>query len=166
MGWVRYACLAATAVVAIAVSCSEGGGNNGGGGGGEGGCGYNPPEALFTLVVQAPEAEVLPQDLTIVVRWSAGEEPTFVLGDKTSWKTLDEGSNIACVLDHAAPVPTDLTELRCELWTSGTTEVEVQAAGYVPIDETLVPKLTSGCDVPVPSEVIVTLAVDLDAGVD
>ena len=49
-------------------------------------------------------------------------------------------------------------DLVCELWTSGPTRVRMTAEGYVPIDETLAPATTEGCDRPVPSEVTMELA--------
>lgn len=121
-----------------------------------------PPEALFTVVVRTADDALLPEDTTVSVRWSAGEEPTFVLDDPNTWKTLDDGVNLVCGVesDRAA-----LSELRCELWTSGATEIEVTATGYVDLLETLTPAEKPGCDEPVPSEQELELIPDADAGV-
>jgi hypothetical protein len=133
------------------------------GAGGAGGCPLSQPEALFTVIVSA-RGEALPNDTTLSVRWSAGAEPTFILGDRDTWHTLDDGSNVVCDIDHDAGVPSDLEELRCELWTSGATEIEVGASGFVTYLETVTPEEREGCDHPIPSEVTVELVPDLDAG--
>jgi hypothetical protein len=131
---------------------------------GEGGCPtQSAPAALFTLKVSAMRGP-LPEDTTLQVRWSAGDEPQFVLSDPETWKTLEDGSNVVCDLAHDAGPPVDLLELSCELWTSGATEIEVTATGYVTHNETLTPKEIDGCDEPVPSDVEVNLVVDVDAG--
>jgi hypothetical protein len=106
----------------------------------------------------------VPGDTTVRVKWSAGEEPEFILDEPDSWKTLEQGSNLVCDIERDAGPPSDLDELRCELWTSGATEIEITAAGYLTHDETLMPKEIDGCDDPVPSELEVELVPDLDAG--
>ena len=128
---------------------------------GEGGCPGGAPEALFTVVVRTADAEPLPSDTTVKVRWSVGEEPAFVLDDPDTWKTLEDGVNVVCEVD---PEAAEVAELRCELWTSGPTEVEVTATGYLDLDETLTPEEREGCDMPVPSEKELELAPDVDAG--
>jgi hypothetical protein len=165
---IRHA-LAAGAVaglLATAATCDEGGetATAGGGNSGEGGCPTDgPPEALFTLKVTAMRGPV-PGDTTVRVKWSAGEEPEFILDEPDSWKTLEQGSNLVCDIERDAGPPSDLDELRCELWTSGATEIEITAGGYLTHDETLMPKEIDGCDDPVPSELEVELVPDLDAG--
>lgn len=141
---------------------SPSGGGGEGGGGGAGGC---PSEvtALFTVTLTAAEGPV-PPDTQVLVTWSAGEEPLFDLDDPTTHKTLEDGSNLVCDVDASGAPPTDLEALECHLWTSGATRVEVTAMGYLPIDQTLVPEFIDGCDVPIPTEVELTLEVDLDAG--
>ena len=137
----------------------------GGAGGDGGGCPMGPPEALFTITVTSEDDErILPPDTTVTVRWSAGEEPAFVLGDPATWKTLEDGSNLVCDVDHDQPAPTDLTELHCELWTAGATEVEIQAEGYLDYLDTLTPLEKEDCDLPVPSEHELPLETDPEAG--
>ncbi len=102
--------------------------------------------------------------MTLRVTWSAGEEPVFVLNDPESWKTLEDGTNVACDIERDAAAPSDLQQLSCEIWTSGATLVEVSGTGYVPYEETLTPEKLDACEDPVPSEVDVELTVDHDAG--
>jgi hypothetical protein len=128
-----------------------------------GGCHTGAPTPLYTVKLRAINGPV-PIDTTVRVRWSAGEEPLFVLEDKTTWLTLDEGSNVECDLDRSGPVPADLAELSCELWTSGSTEIEINAAGYVTYEQTIMPMELEGCDGPVPQVVDVELKIDTDAG--
>ena len=131
---------------------------------GEGGCPpQGPPAPLFTLKVTAMRGP-LPEDTTLRVRWSAGDEPEFVLGQPDTWMTLEQGSNVVCQVPHDAGPPTDMTELVCELWTSGATEIDLTAQGYLPHNQTLTPKTIDECEDPVPSEVEVDLTLDLDAG--
>ncbi len=165
MGWKRYAGLWGVALALLLFwACEDGrpptSDTTGTGGGG---CPMGPPRALFTLKVHAADGP-LPPDTTVHVKWTAGDEPPFVLSDKDTWKTVEDGSNVECDVDHDAPVPTDLHELRCELWTNSATEIEVTAMGYVPVEQTALPMERDGCDEPVPSEVEVELAVDTDAG--
>lgn len=129
---------------------------------GEGGCPNGTPQALFTVIVRTGDDEPLPPDTTVTVRWSVGEEPSFVLDDPDTWKTLDDGVNLVCDVDPDAGMPVD--EIRCEAWTSGATEVEVTATGYLDLVETLTPEEKEGCDHPVPSEKELVLLPDVDAG--
>jgi hypothetical protein len=124
------------------------------GGGGEGGC-PSQPQPLFTLTITAPAGPV-PPDTSLEVAWSAGVN-TFALGDPTTWKTLDDGINVVCAVDHDAPPPTDLPELVCQLWTTGVTEVAVSATGYQKLEQTLRPKESEVCDAVVPTDVAVEL---------
>lgn len=164
MGWKHYAGLWGVAL-ALFWACDDGSNSSGqtSTGMGAGGCPMGLPEALFTLKVRAKDGP-LPPDTSVRVKWTAGEEPVFVLSDKDTWKTLDDGSNMQCDVDHDAPVPADLEELRCELWTSSATEIEVTAIGYVSVEQTAQPMEVEGCDEPVPSVVEIELLVDLDAG--
>jgi hypothetical protein len=176
---------AALALVALGAllrpiaGCSErgegtgtGAGGGDGGGGGAAACpdGLSP---LFTLRVRGPE-DALPLDLALDVSWSAGDEPTVSVDDPDSYGTSE--SNVICAVvapttdgEGGGPAATtggegggspERGELLCELWTSGPTRVRVQAAGFVPIDETLAPETLDGCDRPVPSEVPLELVVE------
>ena len=118
---------------------------------------------MFTLLVTASDGPV-PVDTTVKVRWSAGEEPSFQLDDPSTWKTLEQGSNLVCSVDPGAP-PTELTTLECALWTSGATEVEISSTGYLTHEQTYAPKFADHCDDPIPSDISVELMRDLDAGV-
>lgn len=131
----------------------------GGGGAGEGGCAPLPPTALYTLVIRAEEGP-LPSDTTLEVRWSAGDEPVFVLDDQSTHLTLEDGSNVVCDVPDT-PKPESLT---CELWTSGATEVEVTATGYDDHVETLTPDKMEDCDEPIPSETEIVLVEKMDMG--
>lgn len=150
---------------AVAGGACEGGGGSsagaGGGTGGEGGC-LIAPVPLFNITVRA-RGGLLPEDTTIRVTWSAGEEPAFVLGDKTTWKTLDE-ANLVCEVDASAPPPEDLEALVCHLWTSGATRVEISAKRLAPYDETLAPTASEACEGFIPRDVAIELDPDGDGG--
>ena len=135
---------------------------DGGGAHGAGGC-PTGPVALYTLLMTATDGS-LPSDMTLAVRWSAGEEPLFDLADPSTWQSVEDGSNVDCNVPAGATPPVDIEELRCELWTSGPTDVEVTAAGYLTVEETLTPPEVDECDVPVPSVTEVELSPDPDAG--
>lgn len=152
MGRVSFIWLAGAIVLSVAF-CKGGGdppATAATTGQGEGGCPGGAPEALFTVTVRTSDDAPLPTDTTVTVRWSVGEEPPFVLDDPDTWKKLEDGVNAVCdpLLDGGYPV----YELRCELWTSGATEVEVDATGYLELREVLTPATKEGCDQPVPSE--------------
>lgn len=128
-----------------------------------------PPEALFMLRVATDDDAMLPDDTTVTVRWSAGEEPAYVLNDPTTHKTLEDGSNVVCA--RAAMGAGGAGQggvqavggggawaLECELWTSGTTEVSVVATGYPETVETFKPETIDDCEMPVPSDVEVILS--------
>lgn len=136
------------------------GGHVDGGAGGAGGCSMAPLPS-FQLVVRAATG-ALPKDTAVSVLWSAGLEPAFKLDDPTTWKTLAE-ANIACNLDPKKP-PKDLQELDCEIWTSGATEINVSASGFVPYDMTLTPMTSDLCMHPPPIPVKVMLEHQGDAG--
>lgn len=135
---------------------------------GGGGCPMGPPEALFTLRVSTDDAAQLPEDTTVTVRWSAGEEPAFVLNDPTTHKTLEDGSNVVCAPALGSGGAGQggargvggggAWALACDLWTSGTTEVTVTATGYPETVETFKPETIDDCEMPVPSEVELILS--------
>ena len=146
--------LAAAVLIGVWSACDEQAppSGTGGGGGGVGGCEPGPPAALYTLSI-ATEIGPLPADTTVSVRWSAGNEPAFVLGDEGTHLTLEDGSNLVCEASAEDP-PLTIT---CELWTSGATEVAITATGYDDWLETLIPGQLEGCDEPVPTETEVVL---------
>jgi len=141
---------------------------------GGGGCPMGPPEALFTLRVFTEKGTVLPSDTTVAVRWSAGEEPLYVLDDPSTHKTLEDGSNVVCAAAQgvggaggqggavSAAEGGGPAALSCELWTSGTTEVTVTATGYPETVETFKPETIDDCEMPVPSEVDLVLTTEPD----
>ncbi|MBI4705949.1 MAG: hypothetical protein HY744_33065 [Deltaproteobacteria bacterium] len=130
---------------------------------GAGGC-PTGPQAQFVLHVTAEDGPV-PADTSLRVKWSVGEEPEFLLSDPTTWKTLEDGSNLVCQVDADAGLPPGgLDELVCELWTSGATEVEVSATGYGTDKRTLMPEQIEGCDGPIPADVPIELVRALDGG--
>jgi len=92
----------------------------------------------------------VPADTRVAVEWSAGEEPAFVLSDASTWKTLDDGVNLVCVVDRTKPPPVDLDLLTCEIWASGAVNVRVEAMGYEPHTETLTPQMSEVCGGPMP----------------
>lgn len=176
--------LAPALALALALaSCGRGSGGTGaGGGGGAGGAGGAPPcssevAPLFTLRVGGPEGE-LPLDLTLAVSWSVGDEPIVILADPATFG--DSSSNVICARvahiegegggSSAAMVATsgsggegggsELEDLLCEVWTSGPTAIVLEAAGHVPVKETLVPETIDECERPVPSEVTITLVLE------
>ena len=72
--------------------------------------------------------------------------------------------NLVCDVDVDAGPVTELDSLRCELWTSGATELIV-TGGELPMHEqTLVPLDVPGCDEPAASEIEVVLGEPLDGG--
>lgn len=133
-----------------------------GGSGGAAGCPY-APEALFTVHVTAADG-AMPPDTVLRVRSSAGEEPAYDLADPESWTSADDGFVVECNVDRDATPPLELDELVCELWTSGVTELELAADGYVTLEETLSPAEREGCEGFVPSEAELELLRDVDAG--
>ena len=146
-----FGALLAAASAAAACEDTTPGATPGSGSGGEGGCpvASNP---LYTLTLSAGD-EALPDDTTLRVTWSAGEEPEFVLGQPETHLTLEDGSNLACIVGEGV----ESGRIVCELWTSGATLVEVEASGYENHSETFTPDEKEGCDAPVPSEVEVVL---------
>ncbi|WP_052376725.1 hypothetical protein [Chondromyces apiculatus] len=149
------------ALATMAGACDDGGGGEGGGGsGGAGGAGGCPVElqALLNITIRAEEGNV-PPDTTVRVTWSVGEEPVFRLDDTSTWKALDE-SNLVCVVGEAQQPPVDVHELRCQIWTSGPTRVEVSAEGFAAYDQTLTPPMSEACEGPVPLQEDITLSRD------
>jgi hypothetical protein len=136
-----------------------------GGGGTDAGPDLCPtgPEAMLNLTIKAADGPV-PFDTVLHVSWSAGQEPPFDLADPATWGTLDSGANVVCEVDPGLVPPLSLPALVCHLWTSGVTQVGVNAAGYEPYDSTLKPETSPTCKVPVPTAVDVTLTPTGDAG--
>lgn len=120
------------------------------------------PEALFTLTITA-ESGTLPDDTEVVVSWSAGTEPAFVLDDKSTWKTLEE-SNLICDVDLDKPPPKHLATLVCHVWSNGATKVDVTASGFTPFEQTFIPAMSEHCHGPVPTTEEVKLIRAEDAG--
>lgn len=185
--YLAFACVTSAGVVlGSSASCKDPGTIGVGGGGGEGGaggargCPEDETAPLFTLHVLTKEPS-LPEDLELSVSWSGGDEPVVLIADPSTYGTIED--NVVCIRkklddgggggaggygesgaeasstggDGGAP-PSD--ELLCELWTSGPTRVRIDATDFVPIDETLAPATTDGCDRPVASEVEIELVVD------
>jgi hypothetical protein len=129
---------------------------------GAGGCDQSP-QPMLTLSLSASDGE-LPADTSIQVKWSAGTEPLLRLDDPSTWKSLEDGSNVICDLgDEPSKIP--IAKLTCQLWTSGATQITVEAAGYVRATETFSPEQSERCHGPVPTAVAMELQPDLDAGV-
>lgn len=167
MGGLRFFVPAGLAALLwLFFACEKGGGGTEATstGTGAGGCpAMGPPQAQFILTIHAMVGP-LPADTTLRVRWSAGAMPEFVLNDPSTHMTLDEGSNVVCEVAADAGTPPVLEELICELWTSGVTEIEVEATGHVTHLETLTADMIDDCDRPLQTQVDVELKVDLDAG--
>lgn len=118
----------------------------------------------FTLHIQA-EGGNLPPDLSLLVIWSAAEEPVFRLNEPMTWGNAAMGSNVLC--DVEAPdgqPPENLTEISCTLWTVGPTKIHIEAAGYEPLEQTLVPMQSEDCEMPLPMDIPIVLTRDTDAG--
>lgn len=123
--------------------------------------GLNPQ---FTLHVQA-EGGALPADMSLLVMWSAGDEPLFRLNDPATWGNAMQGSNVLCEVQESDASPIEnAKELVCTLWTSGPTKIRVEAAGFEMLEETLVPMQSEDCETPLPTDVRVTLMHETDAG--
>ena len=134
-----------------------------GAGGGDAGCYSGPPVALFVLSIRAADG-LLPEDTTVTVKWSAGDEPPFILNDQSTWMTLEQGANVVCDVDHDAAAIPEIEELRCELWTSGATEVTVTGGELPPYESTPTPMEQPGCEEPIASEIEIVLDDMPDAG--
>jgi hypothetical protein len=149
------------AMAAIVVACPGGGtpaGSGGAGGtGGAGGCPDDKPMAAFALSVTASDGPV-PADLQLDVKWSADTEPPFSLDDPSTYGSLDK-SNVICNVGSDAPQ--DLDVLRCDLWTTGATEITLRAAGYDEHGETLEPLAPDACDQRVTKKVDIELAPEM-----
>jgi hypothetical protein len=118
---------------------------------------------LFTVTITA-EGGVLPPDMSVIVDWSAGTEPPFVLSEPSTWLTPEDGANVVCDIGEGES-PEALGALRCELWTSGPTEVFVAAKDFREHKETLTPGKDDDCEGPMPTAVEIDLRrEDKDAG--
>ncbi len=134
-----------------------------GAGGADAGCYSGPPRPLFVVTMSAAIGS-LPPDTTVTVKWSAGQEPDFVLNEPATWLSLEDGSNVVCDVDADAGMPSERMQLRCELWTSGATHVRVSSASLPTHEQTLIPVEVPGCDEPAPQEVDIVLGAVSDAG--
>jgi len=125
------------------------------------------PEAMFELTITAAHGPV-PRSTTVDVTWSAGQEPTFVLEQPSTWKTIDDPVNLICDVDPAKPPPEGLSALVCHLWTAGPTDVVVKAKGYTRLETTYLPTYSEQCQGYVPTAVSLELALvpEGDGGVD
>jgi len=121
------------------------------------------PVAMYNLMIHAAGGPV-PLDLTLVVIWSAGAEPPFLLADPSTWGSLDQGANVVCDVDPQGAPPVDLAALSCHLWTSGPTYVAVAAKGYATYAGTLTPHQDPACDAPLPATIEVLLTPLGDGG--
>ncbi len=137
-------------LVGMVAACRDqapgpGAGGAGGGtaSGGMGGCPDDKPRAAFELAISA-ETGTVPNDLRMEVEWSAGVEPAFLLDDPSTYASLDR-ANVICDVDPEKPAPTDLSVLRCDLWTPGVTKLTITAAGYITHEETLKPQQFDDC---------------------
>lgn len=117
---------------------------------------------MLTLSLSATGGD-LPLDTTLEVKWSAGTEPLFRLDDASTWRGLDEGGNVICDVDASQP-KAPRAKLTCQLWTSGATEVTVEASNYRRAVETFSPEQSERCDGPIPTAVTIELEPDLDGG--
>lgn len=124
---------------------SSGAGGTGGGtaSSGMGGCPADKPRAAFELAISA-ETGALPQDLRLEVEWSAGVEPVFLLDDPSTYASLDS-ANVVCDVDATLPAPTELSVLRCDLWTPGVTKLRISALDYITYEESLMPQQIDDC---------------------
>lgn len=121
----------------------------------------------FTLHLQAEGGE-LPGDMSLFVTWSAGDEPLFRLNDPATWGNAMQGSNVLCEVQtvdmDASPPPVSAKELVCALWTAGPTKIQVEAAGFETLEETLVPMQSEDCDMPLPTHAHLTIRLEKDGG--
>ncbi|AUX45779.1 hypothetical protein SOCE26_072750 [Sorangium cellulosum] len=155
----------AALVAVFAAGACDGQGGGGSGGAGTGGAAPCPTglEAMFTVTVRAPGGPV-PPDTTVHVAWSAAEEPTFVLNDPSTWKTIEE-ANLVCAVDRERPPPEALSELVCALWTAGVTRLEISGTGYEDFEQTLTPVMSEECEGFLPQKVDIELVPAVDGGV-
>ena len=111
---------------------------------------------MFELTLTAADGPI-PPSTTIEVSWSAGQEPAFALDDPSTWKTIEE-ANLVCDIDASKPPPQDLTALVCHLWTTGATNLVVNAKGYTTFEKTYVPTHSDHCMSLVPTAVSVEIS--------
>jgi hypothetical protein len=103
------------ALVARLVGCTESGPS---GSTSTGTCPMGP-QAMFELTITARGGPV-PLSTKVDVSWSAGDEPSFILDEPSTWKTIEQ-ANLICDVDPTQPPPHDLDALVCHLWTTGAT---------------------------------------------
>lgn len=120
---------------------------------------------MFTLTIKAIDG-LVPPDTSLEVAWSAGTEPIFKLNEPSTWKTLEQGTNVVCDVDSSSPPPEALPALVCRLWVSGAAQILILAKHYQPYADTLVPTMSEECHGPIPSDVTVEILPDVDAGID
>ena len=139
---VVVACASKDASTATVGGASVGGA---GGSGGEGGCPMDVPKPTFMVLI-GEQGQVLPSDLQVRVKWSAGQEPAFILNEQATHGTLRD-ANFVCGVRPPAQLGTMPVDgpLECELWTPGTTQLEVKAEGFAPFSEDLAPAYLEGC---------------------
>ena len=114
------------------------------------------PQAMFELTITASDGPV-PPSTRVDVSWSAGQEPTFILDDPWTWKTIEQ-ANLICDVDPSKPPPHDLKALMCHLWTTGATNLIVKAKGYTRFEKTYVSTYSEHCESLVPSAISVEIS--------
>ncbi|MFO7181126.1 MAG: hypothetical protein DIU78_020670 [Pseudomonadota bacterium] len=96
-------------------------------------CG-DDPDFLVTIGADTP---MLPSDVSVTVHYGGGRE-TYTLTEPSSPQVLFCEVRSAERTAGAAGAPDEgVSSLVCRLWTEGPATLEVNADGYVPIDEEL-----------------------------
>jgi hypothetical protein len=130
------------------------------------GCGPDrrPDECIaghpnFVLLITAPTGKALSADLTVMLHYGGSGVETFELSQTTTQRvlfcrasTLDGGTLLVpdgSAADGGAPSSTEA--LRCELWTGGPAQVEIDSSTLAHTAKSLTP-LASSCplDVTIP----------------
>lgn len=154
-----FSALATAALVACSKPATGGSTSTGTGSGGAGGAGGAcpmGPQAMFDVTITAQGGDV-PQDTTIDVSWSAGQEPRFNLDQPSTWMTIDQ-ANVICDVDAMKPPPEHLAALVCHLWTTGATNVVVSAKGFTTFEMTYASMFSDHCKALVPTAISIELA--------
>jgi hypothetical protein len=118
---------------------------------------------MFSLTIAAEDGP-LPPDTSLEVTWSAGPEPVFSLDDPSTWGTPEQGANVVCDIGPTGGPPPTLEQLKCDLWTSGPTEIVVKGDDYAAYKDTLVPMQSEICEGPIPTEIEIKLTREVDGG--